>query len=133
MSKKSEMWVIGLLAAIGLGFLVYDTCIKSDGVISYEVLKKTEKRGDIILDVLVSEDASKEEVMKLGEKLRKKYSDKLGKLGVICIYDTREAQRRRTDDSYPETELSKHWLVVISGLESDPVKQVRWVAEGRGH
>ena len=102
----------------------------SETTIPYEVLsKKSGRSGKFTMDVLVDQSASKEDVMKLAESLRRKYS---GEFQVISIYDSREAARRRTDDSYPEKELSKHWLVVIDTL-SDPGKEVRWVAKERGH
>jgi hypothetical protein len=108
--------------------------------IPYEVLRKEKRRGDnkLAIDVLVSETASRPEVMKLAEQLRREYD---GKFATICIWDSREAWRKHPamlkaslegktgkDMPYDEKELDRHWLVVISGYLG---QEIRWVAEGR--
>src|SRR4029077_11052101 len=65
----------------------------------------------------------------LAESLRQEYS---GRFATICIFDSREASQRRTDESYPEKELSRHWLVVVDwGGDTGSKEEIRWVAEGR--
>jgi len=84
-----------------------------------------------MIDVLVSEAAPKQDIMKLAESLRDQHA---GKYAVICIFDSREAQRRREDLTYPENELSRHWLVVIDwGGDTGSKEEIRWVADGRDH
>lgn len=101
---------------------------KAGGTIPYESLKSAKRKSDgkLILEVLVSESDSKEEVMKLADRLRREHA---GNYVTISIFDSREAWRRRMDESYPETKLSRHWLVVIDDtLGKD---EIRWVAKGR--
>ena len=96
--------------------------------IVYEVLKN-KKRGDgkVFLDVLVSETASKQDVLRLAESLRREHA---GKFATIGIYDSREAFQRQADEAYPEKDLLRHSLVVISG---DLGEEIRWIGEGRDH
>jgi hypothetical protein len=102
----------------------------SEQTIPYEVLKKDKRRdGKLIIELLVSESAKKDEVMKLAESLRREYA---GRYAFISIFDSREAARRREDFSYPERELSRHWLVVVDwGGDTRSREEIRWVAEGR--
>jgi len=97
--------------------------------ISYEVLKQI-PRGDrkLIIDVLVSERATKQEVLKLANNLRREYA---GKYGVITIYDSRVASQRHHDETYPEKELFLHWLVEIADWNEG--KEIQWLAPERDH
>jgi hypothetical protein len=81
-----------------------------DGV-PYEVLKMERPRNEKYkIDVLVDEKTSKQDVLKLAEYLRGNY---VGRYTTISIFDSREAWRAADafDQSYPEKELSRHWLV----------------------
>ena len=101
-------------------------------VISYEVLASKNIPFGVSMDVLVNETATKQQVMELAENLRQKHvSTHRG----ISIFDSREAQRRQTDESYPEAELSKHWLATITRtvIDGGKLDTTRWVAEGRNH
>jgi hypothetical protein len=97
--------------------------------ISYEILKQI-PRGDrkLIIDVLVSERATKQEILKLAGNLRREYA---GKYGVITIYDSRVASQRHHDESYPEKELFLHWLVELA--DWDEGKEIKWLAPERDH
>jgi len=103
-----------------------------DNTIPYEVLSKwNPRRGDndyFGMHILVSETASKQQVLKLAEALKRKHA---GKYIAIHIWDSREAQRRQGDETYPEKELFRHYLVVMYDEPIDP--KIQWVAEGRDH
>jgi hypothetical protein len=126
------------VAAMALLALILVACAGCGGkqgadgnekTIPYEVLKKEKRRGDgkLFLEVLVSEAAPKQEVMKLAESLRRQHARKFAH---ICIYDSREAFQRQFDETYPEKELDRHNLVVIAG---DLGEEIRWIGEGRDH
>jgi hypothetical protein len=95
--------------------------------IQYQVLKQW-SRG---MHILVSEQASRNEVMNLAERLCR---EDAGKFLVIDIFDSREAwlSRERGDATYPEIEFYKHYLVQIGGGWHDGLK-IHWVAERRDH
>ncbi len=112
-------WVGMVLACGGGG---------SEKTMPYEVLEKKHRPdGKFIMSLLVSETATKEDVMKLAESLRREHA---GKIASISIFDSSEAWRRHLDETYPEKELSRHWLLVIDGDRSGG-EEIRWVAEGR--
>jgi hypothetical protein len=100
---------------------------QSGKTIPYDVLeKKSRADGKQIMSLLVSETESREDVMKLADSIRREHG---GKIASISIFDSREAWRRHLDETYPETELTRHWLVQIGdGLGGE---DVRWVAKER--
>ena len=110
-------WV-GMVLACGGGGRTSHPSQKTgttEKTIPYEVLKRKTVVGtaSCFSKVLVSEQASKQEVMKLAESLQREHN---GKFAHILIFDSREAWRRRhKDGSAPEKELSRH-LVVIAGI-----------------
>lgn len=110
-----------------------DGSTANEKTISYEVLKKV-KRGDgkLVMELLVSEAASKQEVLKLAESLQREYG---GKYAYIDIFDSREAWQRRPDESYPEKEFRRHYLVQIAGVDMGwkDSQEIHWLAEGRDH
>jgi len=105
---------------------------EADKTISYEVLENVPRRldGKLLMDLLVSEAASRQEVMKLAESLHRKY---VGKYAYMSIFDSREAQRRQRDETYPEKQLSQHWLVTMDGGLTGSKAEILWIAEGRDH
>jgi hypothetical protein len=107
---------------------------KAEPTIPYEVLKNTKRpNGQFDMYVVVSEAASREDVLKLAESLRREHA---GKYATISIFDPREACQaaHRLDEKYPAKELARHWLVAIV---ADPAfndgQEIKWVAEGRDH
>jgi hypothetical protein len=106
---------------------------RDEKAISYEVLKKVNRKSDgkLIMDVLVPDKASKQDILNLAETLRREHA---GKFATISIFDNRDAWKHQQDEAYPEKELSKHWLVVVDwGGDTGAKEEVRWVAEGRDH
>ena len=101
-------------------------------IIPYDVLESKKIPFGLTMDILVNETATKEEVIKLAESLRQKH---INTHRGISIFDSREAQHRQLDKSYPEAELSKHWLVTITRnvIDEGKLDTIRWVAEGRNY
>ena len=101
-------------------------------IIDYEVLKKWNRPGGGVgMEVLVSEKASKEQVLTLARKLRSKYQSQ--RHINIDIFDSREAWTHRDDESYPQKKYFKHYLVQIGVNRETGYNQIYWVAEGRYH
>lgn len=100
---------------------------RAGSTISYQILKKW--NGG--MHILVSETASRNEVMNLAENLRREDG---GKSFVIDIFDSHETWQSREsgNEAYPEKEFWRHYLVQIGGGRSDGQK-IHWVAEGRDH
>ena len=120
----------------------------TENTIPYEVLKNEKHRGDgkLVLEVLVSEAASKQDVLKLAESFRQQHA---GKFFSISIYDSRAAYLREIELNTPAEldkafaspekkrewlkavkELQRHWLVSISVNDGE---EIRWHGEGRDH
>jgi hypothetical protein len=96
-------------------------CIRSD----------KNNSGKLYMDLLVKETATKEEVLTLAAHLLKEYD---GRYATINIFDAREAWRRRDDETYPQDEYFRHWLVQLDALtlQNDP-RMDSWCAKGRDH
>jgi len=109
-----------------------------DTFIPYKVLRQwTPERGGVGMIILVSEKATKEEVMALASHLR---YENLSKGWIwIDIFDSREAYLSREaishgkDTSYPEEKYFKHWLVNVCVNPSTGNDETHWVADGRDH
>lgn len=135
-------WVVMVLACGGAGSDENKSGPRSvtsensgEKTIPYEVLEHGKRvDGKLIMSVLVSEAASKADVMKLADSLQRQHA---GTYATISIFDSREAWRRQLDKTYPEDQLSRHWLVVIVdeqanfGQRTKDHQEIRWVAEGR--
>jgi hypothetical protein len=81
--------------------------------------------------ILVSEEATKEEVLTLAYHLRSKNLS-MGWIW-IDIFDSKEAYLHRDDPNYPEEKYSKHWLVNAMRNPKTDHDKINWVAEGRDH
>jgi hypothetical protein len=106
-----------------------NTQASAEQAIPYEVLKNEKRNGDgkQFFEVLVSEDMTKETVLKLAEQFKQKYK---GNIALIQIWDSREAAKREMDMTYPEKLLLLHSLVVISGVFDE---KITWIGKGRDH
>lgn len=111
-------------------------------VISYDIVRRWEMpcrgKGGIGMEMLVSPNATREQVMQLAGKLRAEFSNK-GCI-QIAIYDSREAWMDRLDALKPEAKLRlseeeyfRHYLVDISRNANTGHDETIWVAKGRGH
>lgn len=113
-----------------------------DTFIPYKVLRQwTPERPDgepaIGMMLLVSEKATKDEVMVLAQHLR---AENLSKGWIwIDIFDSQEAYLSREailhskDTNYPEEKYFKHWLVNVCVNPSTGYDEIQWTAEGRDH
>jgi hypothetical protein len=101
-------------------------------IIKYQVLRQwTVPAGGIGMEILVSEDAAKEEVLALASSLHSKYLPE-GYI-YIQIFDSLSAYNHRDDPNYPDEDYFKHFLVDISRNTETGYDEILWVAEGRGH
>lgn len=99
-------------------------------IIDYQILRKwIPGISGVGMDILVSECASKEEVLKLARKLRKESKPK-GSV-FISIFDTKEAWRNRENSDYPDSKYFKHFLVSIIINPHTGHEQLIWMAKGR--
>jgi hypothetical protein len=100
--------------------------------IDYQVIRQWAiPAGGIGMEILVSEDATKEEVLALANSLRSKYLP--GGYIYIQIFDSLSAYTHRDDPTYPEEEYFKHFLVDIARNPKTGYDEISWVAKGRGH
>jgi hypothetical protein len=98
--------------------------------IDYEVLRQwIPGRSGIGLELLVSPTAKRIEVMQLANHLINQ-SRGNGQV-VIFIFDSREAWANRDNDTYPEKEYFKHFLVTVMSPPLPGESEVRWTAKGR--
>lgn len=102
----------------------------SEKPIPYEVLTKKGRSldGKLMWHILVSETVSKDDVMKLAQNLQREYA---GNYAFMFIYDSRETWQRWDDESYPEKERDRHFLVMMDGGITGSKAEIRWCAEGR--
>ena len=108
------------------------SCTKTEApkTIDYQVIGQGAIPG-IGMTILVSENATKADVLALANSLRSKYLS--GGYISIDIFDSLEAYNHRDDMTYPEAEYWKHYLVNIVRNPSTGYDKVYWAAEGRDH
>ena len=98
-------------------------------VIRYEILRKwTPGKAGTGMEILVSPDATKQEVLTLADDLVATYRQ-YGQV-VISIFDSKEAWANRENDNYPEAKYWPHFLVSIFVPKVND-SEVTWVAKGR--
>ncbi len=100
--------------------------------LDYQVLREWDiPAGGIGMDLLVSETATKEEVLTLATYLRSKYSHK-GYI-VISILDSKEAQTNKIQGTMSDEEFRKHFLVQITRNPKTGYDEIEWLATERGY
>lgn len=83
--------------------------------------------------ILVSEKATKEEVLTLAYYLKTLYMTERNGRVFIQIFDSKEAFLNQTNPKYPEKKLFKHMLVDAGNNPSTGASWLDWVAVGRDH
>lgn len=100
-------------------------------IIAYQVLRKWyphNKKNNLGMELLVSPQASKAEVITLSQNLWGIYEDK--NILFILIFDSREAWRGRGSEKYPTSNYWKHFLVSIIRNNNTGHKEMLWVKDG---
>lgn len=101
-------------------------------VIEHEVLRTWNiPAGGIGMDILVSEQASKGDILKLASELRKENLSR-GTI-VINIFDSREAWQNRDNQNYPQEKYDRHFLVQVIVNPKTGYDKITWDAKGRDH
>jgi len=104
---------------------------KAEQFIRYEVLRQwSPGTSGIGMEILVSPENTKKEIMALAGHLKQMYLHRLKNNGMlyINIFDSRQAWTNRDNDSYPQETYFKHFLVQINTMED---QEIRWVAKER--
>lgn len=83
------------------------------------------------MEILVAEEATKEEVLSLAAHIKSNFSP-TGFL-IIQIFDSKEAYLHRDNFRYPEEKYFKHFLVDVVRNPKTGYDKINWVAEGRDH
>jgi hypothetical protein len=100
--------------------------------IPYETLRTwTEKGGQSGVDVLVSEKATKKEVLALAEYLRDEQPK--DRWFLAMIFDSKEVWEKRNDPSTSREKIRRHYLAMAIRNPKTGAEEVRWTAEGRDH
>jgi hypothetical protein len=127
-----------MVALIAIALVVTLDCSKEEAkqdFIAYESLRRwTIPAGGVGMEILVSEEATKEEVLTLAYHLRAKYLSE-GFI-VIRVFDSKEAYLRKCrddDPNYPHEKYMKHFLVDLVRNPKTGYDRINWVAEGRDH
>jgi hypothetical protein len=98
--------------------------------LDYQVLREWDPDGGIGMELLVSETATKEEVLVLARYLRSEHSK--GYL-YISIYDSKQAQVDALKGTLSDEDFHKHFLVDIKRNPNTGVDEITWVATERGY
>lgn len=105
---------------------------KRANVIQYDVLRSWNiPAGGVGFDILVSEQASKDEIIKLAAELRNENLSK-GNI-VINIFDSPEAWQNRDNPNYPQDKYNRHFLVQVIVNRKTGYDKITWDAKGRDH
>jgi hypothetical protein len=132
--KKYRFIILSLTILLFLNSYQKTEAEKDADLIPFEVLKNWQiPPGGIGMIILVSEKATKDEVMKLAVKLRERYIHKYkGKGGIyIDIFDSKEAWLNRDNPKYPEAKFDRSWLVNINVNPYTGYDKIEWTAIGR--
>ncbi|MEJ2368050.1 MAG: hypothetical protein P8Z49_06820 [Acidobacteriota bacterium] len=103
-------------------------------VIPYDILREQIVGPVLSVEILVDDTATKDQVLALAQELGRSYlADESIRRAFVFIYDSREAQERRMDESYPRSDFLSHYLAAVSIDKDTGENTIRWTAEGRGH
>lgn len=101
-------------------------------IITYETLRQwTIPAGGVGMQILVSDKATKGEILSLAKHLRSNYSPT--SYFVLQIYDLEEAFLNRDNPNYSDEKYFKHFLVSAVRNPKTGYNKINWVAEGRDH
>ncbi len=106
--------------------------VKQEKIIDYQLLRNwVPGKSGTGLEILVSPESTKEEVLALARELVFKYKSQ-GQI-IAMIFDSKEAWENRWNDKYPEEKFYKHKLVSITVPVMEPIqtKEIVWTAEKR--
>ena len=123
----------GILVVVGIALVVYaqSYTAKPPPEIDYEVLREWNlPAGGIGMELLVSETATREQVLALATYLHSKHSR--GWLN-ISIYDSREAHASSLKGTLSDEEFLKHVLVSITRNPDTGYDKIEWLATERGY
>jgi hypothetical protein len=83
------------------------------------------------MEILVSPNSTKEEVLSLAKSLVEKYRTR--DRFIATIFDSKEAWANRFNDKYPEEKVFKHMLVsiMVPLTSSNLSQEILWTAEKR--
>jgi hypothetical protein len=145
-----------MILAVFLSFIVYSFAMQKTisspigqkKIISYEILRSwvpgrptsgrfkdaaypIPGREPVGMEILVSPNSTKEEVLDLAKDLVARY--RMRDMFIAMIYDSKEAWANRFNDNYPEEKLYLHLLVnIMLPLNTSNISQeILWRAEKR--
>ena len=102
--------------------------------IEYNVITEGESSpGRAIIEIIVSPDATKEQIMALADYLVEKYLESNYDFMYIDIFDSLESAQRFGDADYPLSEENKHHLVAIIINRSQDYIDIEWTAIMRSY
>jgi hypothetical protein len=81
--------------------------------------------------ILVSDKATKKEVLDLAKNIRNQFSSK--DILTVSIFDKKEAWQNRSNDNYPESKYFKHYLVELTRNKNTGYDEIQWTAKKRKH
>jgi hypothetical protein len=101
-------------------------------IITYETLRQwTIPAGGVGMQILVSDEATKDEVLSLAKHLRSNSSPK--NFFILHIFDLEEAFLNRDNPDYSDEKYFKHFLVSAVRNPKTGYNKINWMAEGRDH
>jgi hypothetical protein len=108
--------------------------IDESDIIEYQVLRSWKiPAGGNGMEILVSEESTKEEVLELAENLHSIYKNRDRGHIVIHIFDSRTVWQNFGSLDYPEELYFKHYLVSIIRNPNTGHDQTNWMARYRDH
>jgi hypothetical protein len=113
-----------------LSIIFFLGCVnEKPNLLKYHVLKEWNPHNGIGMELLVDENATKDDIMMLARYLRDKYDN--NSFIIIDIFDSEEAWRNRDNQNYSEKEYFKHYLVNMVRNKNTGYDKIKWVAIDR--